>query len=487
MRNRLINATLAAVFTMLLFSGVQAVAQPPTEAELRKDIEDITRLDPDIRKYLPRWRILEADLKSKLMLYFRSVGVPVTERDSMTVTASFADPKTGQQDLLTIKVGSYPDGELSGTYKIRSTIGDGLYQSILDRKYAHVVIEPATPVTDNAPERVPNVLNPTNAKQFIALSAFRQAVQLGTSGARLEHIIGNDEIGYHFWSSGQAKVLLDYPIIPLKDAELRANGVPDIFTMQLGIGYRAKFGNPGDEFLSDIISPRMLNGALGAKAYVQAEYRLPQVNDLGFSVNAELPFSKLETGSEEVRADETIVWAPEPRIPRPRPDTVRAAYFLRTVAQGNIFWENWLNDYEHFFRIRLGVSYQEVARGIVRVNDDYLSVDGESLMDENGTVVGAASPANLGNNIQYTGFSHPTEFEDWIFARVEYLNQSGFPFGASAQIANRNLLLTGFIPVIPNWLFLEAKYSTPLLRDNPAPWEHDTFFMISPILRFKID
>ncbi|MEZ4786212.1 MAG: hypothetical protein R3F28_19310 [Candidatus Kapaibacterium sp.] len=67
------------------------------------------------------------------------------------------------------------------------------------------------------------------------------------------------------------------------------------------------------------------------------------------------------------------------------------------------------------------------------------------------------------------------------------MNQSDFPFGVSAQLANRNLLLTGFVPVVPNWLFLQAKYSTPLLRSEAAPWEQNPFIVISPVLRFMLD
>ena len=76
---------------------------------------------------------------------------------------------------------------------IKSELGEsptGLYQQILNRDYAYQIIPPAIPITTQGKERIPNVLQPTIAKQFIALSAFRQAVQLGTTGARLEHHTG---------------------------------------------------------------------------------------------------------------------------------------------------------------------------------------------------------------------------------------------------------------------------------------------------------
>jgi hypothetical protein len=438
-------------------------------------IDSAMTIDPDIERYLPRWKIQEADLKIKLAQYFKSLGVPVKETDSMIVTATFAQPNK-EQSILSIRAGR--NGVLSGGERTRRELGEGLYQRILDRAYAYSVIEPATPVTESERTRIPSVLYPTNARQFIAVSAFRQAVQIGTTGARIEHLLGNDEIGYHFWESGQGKAIVHYPIIPLDNPDLRANGVPDILTVDLGAAYRMKFGTPNDNFLGGVITPRRLNGSLGAKAVARVEYRLPQVNDIGFSLNTEIPLSKIVPSEEFSINNSGIVSTVEPFKNGVRVDSLRVAYFLRTVAQGTVFWETWLNDYEHFFRISLGASYQEFARAsFARFN----AKGGlERAIYPRDTAVNVAGFVN-------EGLIHPTEPEDWIVAKVEYLNQSGFPFGLSAQLANRNLLVTGFIPVLPNWLFLEAKFSTPVLREQPAPWELKSFFMISPILRFKID
>lgn len=467
-----------AILLVLSLDIHHASAQtPPGRRELTEDITDLTQLDPDIEKYLPRWKILEADLKIKLAQYFRLSGYPVAETDSMLVTATFPKPGSGDQDLLSIRVGEDPNANLSGAAKIRSELGDALYNRILNRDYALTLIEPATPVTSTGRTRIPNVLQPTNAKQFIAVSAFRQAVQLGTTGARLEHVLGNDEIGYHFWSSGQGKLSLTYPIIPLEDPNLRSVGVPDILTIALGGAYRLKFGTPEDNFLNGAIQPRRLNGAIGAKATARIEYRLPQVNDLGFMIYTELPFGKMGAG-EMVDLTDGLVTFPERSTDRAlRNDTVQAAYFLRNVAQGVLFWETWLNDYEHFFRVSVGASYQEVARGEVAA--------GVALGNPK-PIASRLIPNSGADGVKYTNLIHPTEFQDWIYARVEYLNQSGFPFGMSAQLSNSNLLLTGFIPLIPNWLFIEAKYSTPVLRTAPQPWESNSFFMVSPIFRFMI-
>jgi hypothetical protein len=472
MSNRNLIGVAAAVLLTLCATPSDMSAQP-TERELKEDIRDLTTLDPEIERYLPRWRILESDLKIKIAQYFSYTGVPVRESDSMIVTATFPDPASNAQELLSLRVGESQAAVISGTDKLRNELGNRIYDEILRRDYQHIVIEPAVPVTESPRDRMPNVFYPATARQFVAISAFRQSVQLGRSGARLEHMLGNDEIGYHFWTSGQGRAWAHYPIIPLTDPGLRARGVPDILSIDLGVGYRMKFGSPDDNFLGELISPRKLNGAIGPKAYTRIEYRLPQINDLGFAINAEIPFNKM-VSPQEVRADGAIVRTLEATG---RLDALPTAYFLRTVAQGNLFWENWLggdDSYEHFFRVSLGVSYQEIARATV-VN----------------VVGGVPEPVDpveaLGDAVVYRDLIHPTEFEDWLYAKVDYLNQSGFPFGLSAQLSNRNLLLSGFIPVIKNWLFIEAKYSTPLLRDQPAPWEYKSFFMISPILRFELD
>lgn len=473
MSNRNLIGVVAAGLLVALCAAPTETSAQPTERELKENIRDLTTLDPEIERYLPRWRILESDLKIKLVQYFAYQGVPVKESDSMIVTATFPDPSTNAQELLSLRVGEASTAVISGTEKLRNELGVRIYEEILRRDYQHTVIEPAVPVTENPRDRMPSVFYPATARQFVAISAFRQSVQLGRSGARVEHMIGNDEIGYHFWTSGQGRAWAHYPIIPLTDPGLRARGVPDILTIDLGVAYRMKFGSPEDNFLGDLISPRKLNGAIGPKAYTRIEYRLPQINDLGFAVNAEIPFNKM-ISPQEVRADESVVRTFEEFG---RFDPLPTAYFLRTVAQGNLFWENWLggdDSYEHFFRVSLGVSYQEIARATIMKPDE-------------GDLVEIDSINEIGTAVMYNDLIHPTEFEDWLFAKVEYLNQSGFPFGVSAQLANRNLLVSGFIPVIRNWLFLEAKYSTPLLRDDPAPWEYKSFFMISPTLRFEID
>ena len=478
------------LMALILAGSMTVSAQRPSIPDLEQNIKDLNTIDPDVGKYFPRWRIMEADLKTKLALYFRSVGVPVKTSDTMTVTASFDKGNGEHQDILQIRAGSYPGSELNSRQAVESALGVDLYQQILNRKYAHTEIPPAKPITKTGADRVPSVFYPTNAKQFVAISAFRQAVQIGTTGARLEHLLGSDEVGYPFWSGGQGKALIDYPIIRQENAELRSDGVPDPFKFSLGVGYRLKFGAPDQSPVTDLFLPRRLNSAIGPKAIVRAEYRLPQLNDLGIGFYTELPFNK-QTSSEGVRGNDEVVWVRDSILTTRPAVPIRTAFFLRTVTQGNLFWENWFDNYEHYVRFSLGMSYQEFAVGALRVGENWLDPDGVTtrFVDERGVVQQGpdASLPGLADNVEYRGLVHPTEVQDWLYAKIEYLNQSDFPFGVSAQLSNRNLLLSGFVPVVPNWLFLQAKYSTALLRSEPVPWEQKTFIVISPVLRFMLE
>lgn len=147
------NLVLKNIFSLVIIAIVslvsiqnKALAQTPTKDELKEDISDLTRLDPDIEKLLPRWNVLEADLKIKIAQAFKLDGVPVRETDVVTVSATFARPNAEQQ-LLTIRMGENNNAIITGTQKIRGTIGEDLYQQLLSRSYALSDIEPEIPTT----------------------------------------------------------------------------------------------------------------------------------------------------------------------------------------------------------------------------------------------------------------------------------------------------------------------------------------------------
>ena len=78
----------------------------------------------------------------------------------------------------------------------------------------------------------------------------------------------------------------------------------------------------------------------------------------------------------------------------------------------------------------------------------------------------------------------PNELGDWVYMKAQYRNQASFPFGVSVQYSNQIFLGRVFIPIFGNWLYIDAKYATPLRGTHP--FENQDFYMISPLLRITI-
>ena len=80
------------------------------------------------------------------------------------------------------------------------------------RKYCHEDISPELPVTPIQATAITNYFQPTNVTQSISVSLFEQSLKVGTTGFWIVSQIGNDEIGYPFWSAGESKVFATIPL-----------------------------------------------------------------------------------------------------------------------------------------------------------------------------------------------------------------------------------------------------------------------------------
>jgi hypothetical protein len=197
---------------------------------------------------------------------------------------------------------------------------------------------------------------------------------------------------------------------------------------------------------------------------------MPFQPEFGFGVNLELPLKKI---TSETDIDETtwyrydignrFVTAPEYNV-----DPIAVVPVLRSTGQFVLFYNWWLDRKrpENFFRFDVGINYAEVQE--VGLFKD--TVEGRTYLGRDGV----------------TGLNtwKPNEAMDWIYAKLEYRNQSVFPFGVSLQISNQVLLGRAYVPVVGDWLYVEARYSTPVIRDI-RPFEVANFFMVSPVLRLN--
>lgn len=208
-----------------------------------------------------------------------------------------------------------------------------------------------------------------------------------------------------------------------------------------------------------------MNAGYGGKGIFGFDFHAPFEPNFGVTFHVEVPLQGIDTLKTIERATYAAYFRDNPLSPR---DPLVVAPLLRITGNTGIFYNWWLDpeNPENYVRFDLGVNYTEVRE--VAVN----------------RLGGNSGPFTLNDKSDGLRFFHPTEFLDWLYAKVEYRNQSTFPFGLSAQYSNQIFLGRLYLPLLGQWLYLDARYSIPL-RSESRPFDQSVF-MISPVLRLNI-
>jgi len=457
-------------------------------------IDSLTTIDPNIVGYFPRWKICEPDLLAQIYQAFLYKGYPKNElsQEDVQVLGAPKEFETDPYDILLLTCGKtsmnsveieslFGDmmiGFLSGEYTYKG-IDRGIRTDFAKRDYCFSDIPGETPVTPSQAAMITNYLDkPVNVDHAFSLSLFEQSLKIGESGFWIRSVLGTDEVGYHFWSSGESKILLQRPLYINQDMGTK-KGIPNLIDAYLGGAYRITGGLDSDGSLLSWVSNRTLNADPGGKIIFGTDIHAWFHPQAGISLNLELPMKRLGTERIDPSAygsygigDREVDFNPNNPIGA---IATKSAIIplLRATGQFSVFYHLWLDKQnpENYFRFNLGISYAEIQEALLyEVQENpipnaptrYMSVD----------------------DIDGLGTFKPNEFMDWLYFKVEYRNQAVFPFGISAQISNQILLGRAYLPLLGNWLYLEAKYSTPL-RDARI-FEMKNFFMISPVLRLTI-
>lgn len=484
-------AKAALAFALTAAMSVPVAAQTVTrEVKDRLLNENLRMIDTNIVKYFPRWRVCEKDLQIQVYETFKLLGYNPRALDlnQVVVTAAPLREPNDPYTILLLECGS----EKMTTTDIKSNISDDL-QSLLSGAviysssgkakkgddnfkgtltYCYQDIPRSEPPTIAQSDAIVNYMQPTNVTHSVMLSVFEQSVKIGESGFWLRNMLGTDQAGYHFWSAGEAKTVLQRPLYINTDDATRT-AIPYLINAHLGVGYRVTSGLTNTNSLFSFQQPRRLNAGPGGKFVGGLDFHLPSHPQFGVSVNLELPFQRLENQGIDVG---TYTWYQKEDV-RKRDDfiddssrLVGVAPILRSTGQITAFY-NWWPDFdgnpENYFRFDVGMNYTEVAEvALINPQSDYARTEFSTNM--------------------YEGLQtyHPREFADWLYAKVEFRNQSNYPFGFSAQYSNQYFLGRVYVPLFGTWLYLEGKYATPL-RDA-RPFDVKNFFMISPVLRVTL-
>ncbi|MCX7735670.1 MAG: hypothetical protein N2319_03055 [Candidatus Kapabacteria bacterium] len=442
-------------------------------------IDSLTTIDPEIRKYFPRWRVCETDLQIQIYRAFQLLGyneklLNMSEIEILSAPNPY--PESNPYELLLISCGkvsmnsSEMDANL-GVNLINMLNGSYAFASYkkgkndFKRDYCYQDIPPEIPVTETQAATIVSYLYPTNVDHAFTLSLFDQALKIGETGFWLKNMIGTDDIGYPFWSAGESKVVLKRPLYVNYDPAT-SKGIPFLIDAYLGGAYRITGGIDNKGTILNWVSSRVLNQGPGGKLVAGLDFYMPFYPLVGVHINTEIVLREMQDeiikpgdyGFTPVRDD--VLWEGEEKG---RLDGI--VPLLRSTGQATVFYNWWIDKHkpnpEHYIRFDVGISYSEV-REVGLYNDKFLT------------------PYGLTGLNTYK----PNEFGDWVFLKAEYRSQSTWPFGFSMQYSNQILLSRIYIPLFGNWLYLEGKHSTPLR--GLRPYETKNFFMISPVLRLTI-
>lgn len=472
-------------------------------------LDSLNDINEDLKKYFPRWKVSEPDLQFQIYQSFIQLGFPKDSLDKQNIVV-LAAPKSPFEDeaydILLLSCGTQSmkaailDRELktivdflSGKRPYRLTT-ENHYRGLRDYSYQMIPVE--VPVEEDQGVIMVNYLNrPKGVNQAMVLSLYEQNLKIGNTGFWLISEIGNDRVGLPFWNAGESSVKMQYDLYLNNDAESNVRN-PELLKIYLGGTYRINTGiDP--EGLFSILPARRLNSHPNGKLNFGLEYNFAFHPQAGLSLNYQTPLQSIETegidpanfvryqgiqSSSPHVANNTPIGldrtAGDEREQDIDPNSYAILPVLENTGQLTAFYNLWLdeNKAENFFRFELGMSYSEIREYLFYRRATAYSEDGNTPLSFTNEITTV--------NTEGVGLVHPTEFSDWLFAKIEYRNQAVYPFSISAQYSNQILLTRAFVKLFGNWLFLEAKYATPL-RDA-LPYEMENFFMISPVLRITI-
>lgn len=425
-------------------------------------LAQLKTIDPLLLPYFPRWMITEPNLQLQILQTFILDGRKRENLDLQNIAVTSApikDKNNPEYTVLLIECGSEKMVASEIQTKMRALAG-----TISDpkRPYSYRDVPPQQPPTASQAAAIKDYMDmPTNVIHSFSVSGFEQTLKMGETEFWLRSVIGTEDVGYTFLSPGEGKILLHRPLYPNDDPGTN-RAIQSLINFHIGVGYR--FSDVDNGLLS-FISQRKLNAAYGGKGVFGFEFHAPFQPEFGVSFHVEAPFKSLDkitTPVEDRTQIDPTTYAVYQKDTMFRRPPITVAPILRTTGHAALFYHWWLDPTrpENYFRFDLGLNYAEVQE--TRVSGGFLAADAPGVT-----------------------LFHPTQFLDWLYARIEYRSQGTFPFGVSAQYSNQILLGRGYLPILGQWLYIDARFSIPLRKEGEGRPFDSNVFMISPVLRLN--
>jgi hypothetical protein len=383
----------------LLTALVPAFAQQieSLRSDLKSEKEELQSLerillalnngDTVYASYFPVWTVLDKNTKLSIYSAFRNRGKEFSEDERVVIIAI-----PNMKGIADIRIGSTSYGRLFAS----KSLDPELQRNLLTRNYEFVNEIPFG--YKNEVQRRPVFEKPSWVSANISL--FGGSMKFGNDW-RIVGRIGNDELGYPFWSSGQISLMAGYKSIQL-GAYLPMHG--GVFET-----------NPADRPLS--LKPRLLNGSSGVTGNAEFEWEAVKINSPRVSYGA--IGGSFAVGSLDRRRPEYLT------------ANLERLYSITTIVQ-SYYAFNYKFDDEKVLNARVGATFHRISLNKFVDDEIYAYGNGQNIV----TPLVSAVYRNVG--------------ADWFTLSAQY---------------SRLLSLGAWAEIVPKYIYAEVKYSTVLLRE----------------------
>jgi hypothetical protein len=420
--------TLALLLPILLCIGTisQTFGQTPdklkTDVETaRQDLQSLERIltelnliDSAYAASFPRWEMNEPNLKLRVYAAFRNRGKQVSKEDKITIVAH-----PDSQTITDIRIGDVSYGKLYAQTLLARDLKADLFAEARTN-------EPPMGLKNRAVEESNPMAHQSRPDWVSAdFSLFGASLRFGNEWGVVGRI-GDDELGYPFWSTGNTWIMGSYKSLKI-GAWVPINGGLE------------KPPQGGSEVVTR--TTRLLNGSDGIVGEFEFEWETIRINSESFPYAA--IGGRFAFGGLSGRRDEYLT------------RNLDSLYYISSVIQGYYGFDFLFDEKRQNLNVHLGASYHKVNLGKA------IAVEGKYSIFKAG---------------------EPESFID-PYLRIEYRNYRFDRFRVTAQYS-RLLMFTGWAEVVPPFIYAEIKFSTIVFR-KPRPWEHDNY--VYGTVGFKFD
>lgn len=381
---------------------------------LERILNELNEIDSAYAPSFPRWEMDEPNLRLRVHAAFRNRGRHFSKDDRITII-SHPDSQT----ITDIKIGNVAYGKLFAQTLLARDLRTDLMENARDN-------EPPYGIKNRAVEESNPLARPVRPDWVSAdFSLFGISLRFGNEWGIIGRV-GNDELGYPFWSSGNASIMIAYKSIKI------GGMVP--------INAGLERPSPGT---SQVITSttRLLNGSDGVVGEFEFEWETIRIQSESFPYAA--LGGKFAFGGLSGRRDENYT------------ANLDSLYYFSAIVQGYYAFDFLFDEKQQNLNVQVGASYHKVNIGRAIV------IDGAYTVFKGG---------------------EPESFID-PYLRIEYRNYRFDRFRVTAQYS-RLAMFVGWAEIVPPFIYAEAKFSAVVFR-NPRAWEHKTYFMGT--VGFKFD